>query len=667
MNTFSKNNNMLICRLEHETIYLCPWGKNDVRVISSMMSPPVLTDWALLPPAKETEGCITIEEDQASLQVGKLTVKAVRKGWPDHLHLSFYNQNGSLLFQEQTTGGALQRVARNFRPVTGGDYSLTAVFQADPNEKLFGMGQYQQETLDIKNCEFELAHRNSQVSIPFILSSKGYGFLWHNPAVGRANFAQNQTTWYAESTKQLDYWVTTGDIPSEIEEHYAAATGKVPMMPDYGMGFWQSKLRYWNQGQLLNVAKEHKKRNIPLDVIVCDFFHWPKMGDFRFEEEFFPDVKAMCKELEEMGIKLMVSVWPQISLESENFKEMKNSGYLVSTDAGIPVQMQFGGDSVFLDATNEEAQEYVWEKCKKNYLDKGVTLFWLDEAEPEYGKYHFHNYRYAKGPALQVSNIYPQQYSKLFFDGMQKEGEQKIVNLVRCAWAGSQRYGALVWSGDIMCNFETFRQQLCAGLSMGIAGIPWWTTDIGGFHGGNPSNKDFRELFLRWFEWGTFCPVMRLHGDRQPSDIPVYRQNGSISLFTGSDNEIWSFGDEIYPVLKKYVEFREVMRPYIRDLMEQAHKYGTPVMRTMFYEFPNDGVCWSLKDQYMFGPDLLVAPIMYQGADSREIYLPYGEEWTILHTGEKYQGGQVISISAPIHTIPVALKNDTHKDWVGKL
>ena len=251
------------------------------------------------------------------------------------------------------------------------------------------------------------------------------------------------------------------------------------------------------------------------------------------------------------------------------------------------------------------------------------VFFWLDEAEPEYAVYDFDNYRYKLGPNVQIGNMYPQCYSRAFYEGMQNAGQKDIVNLVRCAWAGSQRYGALVWSGDIHSTYEDLRMQICAGLHMGIAGIPWWTTDIGGFHGGDPEDEKFRELFIRWFQCGTFLPVMRLHGDRKPQ-TKLYHEDGRPALFTGSDNEVWSFGEETYKILQRYMALRERMRPYIRNLMKLAHKKGTPIMRTMFYDFPEDAVCWDLKDQYMFGSDILVAPIVYPGAMSREV-LPSGE------------------------------------------
>jgi alpha-D-xyloside xylohydrolase len=611
-----------------------------------MMGEILDSDFALLPVDTQPVR-IDVNEHEAVIANGKIKAVIKEEGWSRKCQISFYNNKGELLLREIGQNGALNLQSRRFKPIIGGDYRLTVSFESNENEKLYGMGQYQQEIMNIKNCSFELAHRNSQASIPFVLSSLGYGFLWHNPAIGRVSFSKNKTEWYAESTKQMDYWITAGDTPDEIVESYADVTGKVPMMPEYGLGFWQCKLRYYNQEQLLEVAREYKRRNLPIDVIVCDFFHWPKMGDFRFDEEFFPDPEAMVAELKEMGIELMVSVWPQIDLQSENYDEMYRKGYLVKPEMGVNISMLFGGYSNFFDAMNPEARKYVWEKCKKNYYDYGIKIFWLDEAEPEFSVYDFDNYRYYLGPNVQIGNMYPQLYSRTFYEGMKAEGQQNIINLVRCAWVGSQRYGALVWSGDIHSSYEDFRKQICAGLHMGLCGIPWWTTDIGGFHGGDPENEDFRKLLVRWFQYGTFSPVMRLHGDRKPM-TKLYRKDGSPNLFTGGNNEVWSFGEETYEILKKYMNIREKIRPYTRELMRQAHEKGTPVMRTMFYEFPDDETCWELKDQYMFGSDLLIAPIVYENMTSRKVYLPKGAVWTNLHDGKQYEGGQFVLVDATI-------------------
>lgn len=657
---FTQENGGLCYRFNGELLRIDGWGENALRVRSVKMGELADTDYALLAGAAH-EAQIEIKEQSAVITNGKITAKAVINPWTSKCKLSFYKED-ELLLEELGECGALNLDSRQFKARIGGDYKLTVRFASDPKEKLFGMGQYQQELLDVKNCTLELAHRNSQASVPFVLSSKGYGFLWHNPAVGRVTFGKNETQWYAESTKQMDYWITAGDTPDEIEQSYAAVTGKAPMMPEYGLGFWQCKLRYWNQEQVLEVAREYHRRQLPVDVIVIDFFHWPKMGDFRFEEEFFPNPEAMVKELESYGMKLMVSVWPQIAVDSENFQEMKQQGFLAQCEHGVEVSMRFGGESLFFDATNPRARRYVWDKCRQNYYDKGIELFWLDEAEPEFEGYDFDNYRYHMGTDLQVGNIYPQLYAKTFYDGRLEAGETQIVNLLRCAWAGSQRYGALVWSGDIHSDWETLRRQVCAGINMGLAGIPWWTTDIGGFSGGVPESEDFRQLLVRWFEWGTFCPVMRLHGDRECADRKVYRKDGSEALFTGGDNEIWSFGENNTPILEKYIRLREQLRPYTRRLMQEAHELGRPVMRAMFYEFPQDEKCWELQDEYMYGDALLIAPVMYKDTFSRKVYLPKGAEWTCLLNHQSYKGGQEIIVDVALEQIAVFSRNGEMSD-----
>ena len=551
---------------------------------------------------------------------------------------------------------AIEVEAREFKPIQGGDYHLTMRFESvDKDEKIYGMGQYQQPYLDLKGLDLELAHRNSQASVPFALSSLGYGFLWNNPGVGRVVFGKNIMSFEAYSTKALDYWVTAGDTPAEIEEAYASVTGTVPMMPEYGLGFWQCKLRYQTQEELLSVAREYRRRNLPIDLIVIDFFHWPKQGEWKFDPVYWPDPAAMVRELKEMGIELMVSIWPTVDKGCENYEEMLEKGYLIRTERGVRVGLDFQGATIHYDATNPEARDYVWNKAKKNYYDLGIKVFWLDEAEPEYTAYDFDNYRYYRGTDLQIGNTYPVDYARTFYEGMEREGQKDIVNLLRCAWAGSQKYGALVWSGDIASSFESMRNQLAAGLNMGLAGIPWWTTDIGGFHGGNPDDPAFRELFARWFAWGTFCPVMRLHGDREPRQ-PQVGTTGGATCCSGAANEVWSYGEEVYDICQKFMEYRERMRPYTRKLMEEAHEKGTPVMRTLFYMYPEDCACWDVEDEYMYGPDVLVAPVLYAGQTKRNVYLPKGDDWVETATGREYQGGQCVEADAPLDVIPVFVR-----------
>lgn len=653
--------NKIYRRQDKELLVIEAWGRNSLRVRATQNHAFVEEEAlsALTLPVENGEVCASTDGKSAEIVNGKIRCELMVTG-----KLKFFNQKGELLleeydrnrFREEVEGefnSALEISPRTFTPISGTDnYKLTVRFEPNDGEKIFGMGQYQQPYLDMKGCVVELAHRNSQASVPFALSNKGYGMLWNNPAIGSVTFGKNLTEWTALSTRQMDYWITAGDTPAELEEAYASVTGTVPMMPDYGMGFWQCKLRYQTQEELLEVAREYKRRGLPISVIVADYFHWPHQGDWKFDKDYWPDLKAMVDELEGMGIKLMVSIWPTVESGSENFKEMEEMGYLTRNDFGK--RMHQLGNAAFMDVTNPDARKFVWDKIKKNYYEDGVRIFWLDEAEPELTNYEYSNHRYFLGSDLEVGNIYPREYARMAYEGMEAEGQENIVNLLRCAWAGSQKYGALVWSGDIDSSFRSLRSQLAAGLNMGLAGIPWWTTDIGGFHGGNIYDEDFKEVLVRWFEFGAFCPVFRLHGFREPFKEPIGTSGGGTAI-SGAENEVWSYGEEVYEICKKYLFLREQMRPYIKELMEQAHEKGTPVMRPLFYDFPEDKECWEIGDEYMFGPSVLVAPILYEKQRERRVYLPAGK-WRLLAGGKIYEGGQSFVCEAPIDSIPVFIK-----------
>ena len=288
-----------------EMLCLEPWGKDSLRVRSIKGTVFTGENWALdTIPDSNSEGTIFIDEEAATITNGNITAVVRFDGL-----ITFYNQRKELLLQDYIRNrndfdrycSPIGLAAREWKPYLGGDYQLTVRFESDPEEKLYGMGQYQHGFLNQKFNRLLLEQRNSQVSIPFVLSNKGYGFFWNNPAIGWASFGKNVTEWYAASTKQMDYWITAKDTPAEIEEQYADAVGKPPMMPDYAMGFWQCKLRYQTQEELLNVAREYKRRGLPISVIVIDFFHWTDHGDWKFDPQYWPDPDGMIKELKSMG------------------------------------------------------------------------------------------------------------------------------------------------------------------------------------------------------------------------------------------------------------------------------------------------------------------------------------------------------------------------------
>ena len=668
---FECSGNALIARHGGETLLIEPWGTDSFRVRSTRFSAFTGRTWALTEtPApctceihEYTEDFLpgdgtTVQVPAASITNGRL--KAVVNFGSV---ISFYKDDVLILREYyrnyqgtiSRSSRCLKIVSREYKGIIGGsDYSLNVKFEANDAEQFYGMGQYQQPHLNLKGSVLELAQRNSQISVPFAVSSLGYGFLWNNPAVGQVIFGMNYTEWTARSTREMDYWITAADTPKQILANYTAVTGHAPVFPENLMGLWQCKLRYRTQEEVLSVARAYQKAGIKIDQIVIDFFHWPYQGDWRFDPVYWPDPKAMVDELHEMGIKLIVSVWPSVDRRSENFGPMMEEGLLIHTERGAAQTYDYQGDCVEIDVFNPRTREYVWEVCKKNYYDFGIDGFWLDNSEPDYGVYDFENYRYLDMPALQCSNLYPQLYSRIFFDKMAALSDEPVVNLLRCGWAGSQKYGNVIWSGDVPSTFEAFYDQVQAGLNIGLAGIPWWTTDIGGFMTDDVNDPDFQQLLIRWYQFAVFSAVFRMHGDRGPYNIPALddRDFGGGYLHTGQPNELWSYGEENYRIMKKYYDIRISMHDYIKGLYDEASKNGSPLIRTMFFEFPEDEKCWGLQDQYMFGDKYLCAPVFHLDEFSRDVYLPAGS-WKLTSTGTMFEGCQSVHVDAPLDYMPV--------------
>ncbi len=637
------------------------WSRNCIRVRATAEHELKPYDWAIEPKAGENNTKVEDKGEEIVLTNGALSVSMDTKEASglrfNENHLRFFKrETGETLLEEKQSRIVLPEGGRDIRAAGPSSYRVAARFLADPEEKFYGLGHNQQGFLNQKGCSLELRQMNTHTVVPVMYSSKGYGFFWNNPAYGRVELVNNGTYWIAENTDQLDYFVFTGDDPADILGAYAELTGYPNMMPDYAMGFWQCKLRYRTRDELMTMVKEHKKRGLPLSVVVIDFFHWAMMGEFDFDPECWPDPENMLKELKELGIETMVSIWPMANAESSTFTEMLDKDYLVRAEKNLPVFMRFADTyhkSKYLhviDFMNPEARKFVWDLCRKNYYDKGVRAFWLDECEPETRPYFTENMRYYLGNGAKVSSLYPLYEEKAFYDGMKEAGEELPLNLCRSAWAGSQKYGAVVWSGDIMSDFPTLRDQIKNGLNMAMAGIPWWTTDIGGFFAGNINDPEFRELIVRWFQWGVFTPVFRLHGNRQPKD-------DASPVFTGADNEVWSFGEKQYEIIKELLFLRERLRPYVKEQMKAAHETGIPPMRPLFFDFPNDETCYDIDDEQLFGPDILVAPVTEYKARTRKVYLPSGVDWTDAWSGDLRRGGQWIECEAPLERIPVFLKN----------
>lgn len=636
----------IIWERQGEVVWIEPYGKDAIRFRASKSGRIHAEEWGSILPQPEVKVEIMLEEDKAVLKNGKTICHIFDDG-----RVCYYNSHGDVILEEyyidRRVSNANVRPARCYRAISSEVFETDLYFKADKAERFYGMGQYLIDCLNLKGTSLELAQKNTQCSVPFLLSSKGYGFIWNNPSVGRVELATNHTRWHSDGTRQIDYIIFSGDTPEEIVEKYSEISGRPPEFPEWATGLWQSKLRYMTQEELLNVAREYHKRNLPLSVIVCDYFHWTKQGEWKFDPEKWPDPKAMCDELEKMGIKLMVSIWPTVDPESENYDEMYEKAYLIRTERGVQSVFLYLGAQTYYDATNPGARKFIWDKVKKNYYDYGIRMFWLDEAEPEVPPYSFENMRYYLGNGREVSNIYPLKHAQAFYEGMVESGEKEVVNLIRSCWIGSQRYGVVLWSGDCPSTFESLRNNVKAALNVSIAGIPWWTSDIGGFYDGDPADPSFRELIVRWYQFGVFCPVFRMHGYRKPYTVKTG------GLGTGGANELWSFGEEVYEILKKWLFIREKLRPYIMTQMKRAHERGTPIMRPLFYDFPFDQAAWEIEDQYMFGPDILVAPVVNEGQRERRVYLPKGTVWKNPYTNERFIGGCTVTVPAPLDQIPL--------------
>jgi len=647
---FTKKNSGLCYSLENEIIELEPWGRNGIRV-QSTQSREIKRDWVnALINQGDNQASVELYSGGASLQNGGIKARINSKG-----ELSFINVNSGKELLKEKPIHSLSIPARTYKDLKGDLFHIDCCFESYDDEHIYGLGQHQHGRLDQKGCVIELIQRNTEVTIPFLFSSRGYGFLWNNPAVGRVELGYNATRWVAEAAPQIDYWITTGENPAEILSNYADVTGHAPEFPEWASGFWQSKLRYASQDELESVAREYRQRNLPLSVIVIDFFHWTRQGDWQFDSQYWPDPAGMIKRLEELGIKVMVSIWPTVSRLSKNYQEMWNKNFIIRNKLGTAAQMYFvdvqAEDGIYLhyyDSTHPGARKFLWEQVKNGYYQYGIKIFWLDACEPEMLPFLPENLRFYAGDGEAVANSYPLDHVRGFYEGVLAEGEKMPLFLCRSAWAGSQRYGAAVWSGDIMSTFSALRAQVKSGLNMGLSGIPWWTTDIGGFRGGNPTSSYFQQLIVRWFQFGVFCPIFRLHGHRLPNTDD----------FNGAANEVWSFGEPAYQIIQKYMLLRERLRPYIMKQMSIASKTGIPPMRPLFVDFPSDLICYQVEDEYLFGSDLLVAPVLDADVKMRNVYLPANSTWKDAWTDQVYTGGQWLSVEAPLDRIPVFLRGD---------
>lgn len=635
-----KDNAIYLMR-QGEFVRVSACGKNSIRFQASPNCRIEEQDWTLMP--QKTESKAWIEEKYAVIETGNMRAKIFDNG-----KVVYYCNDKKILEEkpELTFGIGI----RNYRSKASGQWKARVTFEPNENEHFYGLGHEPTGCFDLKGCTIDLRHVNTKCTMPYVYSSLGYGFLWNMPSTGLCELSNNRTRWSSDSTKQIDY-VVIGGGPREVSGVLADLTGHSPELPHWATGFWQSRLRYETQDEVLEIAEKYKKLGIPLSVIVIDYFHWTEQGDYKYDPKYWPDPKAMADRLHDMGVKLMVSMWPTINEKSENYRKMFDNNMLIRTASGSNRVFDFYGPQAEIDPTNPQTRKFVWNCLKKNYIDNGVDCLWFDEAEPEIHPEHFDNLIFYIGRGDEVALLYPYYYSQLTYDGMKEMGRNDIVTLSRCAYPGAQKFGTLVWSGDIPSTFESLSAQVKSGLNMAMCGIPWWTTDIGGFYGGDPESKIFRELIVRWFQYGVFCPITRLHGSRCGCD----HTRGIIEP-SGGGNELWSFGSDVFEILKELVKLRERLRPYVEKHMRIASEQGVPVMRPMFYDFPDDEICYTLGEQYMFGDDILFAPVTEQGSNKKTVYLPKGR-WVLTKDKKVYEGCKEYTIEVALNEFAAFVKD----------
>ncbi len=460
-------------------------------------------------------------------------------------------------------------------------------FALTPEESLYGLGQHETGQLNLRNQQFELTQDNTSISVPFFLSSKGYGVLWINgSATDWNNRFQQELSIRSDIAKAVDYYFIPGPSFDRIIAGYRRLTGAAPLMPRWAYGYWQSKLAYASREELLETASKYRQLQIPLDNIVLDEKWETRLGSHVFTSAY-PDMRAAIQTLHDEHVQIMTSIWPLYEPGSANFDTMAENGWFVSR--GVNRVSPYNLGSRLYDAFSPGARAEYWQEAKRSLYDIGVDGFWLDSTEPldAFGEERgpvLAGAQTALGNGSAYLNLFPLMTTSAIYDGQRGAGNKRVFILTRSAYLGMQRNAAAVWSGDTSTTWEPFRRQIPAGLNYSKTGLPYWTSDIGGFVGGNSSNAAYRELFVRWFEYGAFCPIFRVHGAREDHQ-----------------NELCSFGTEIQQILTRYDRLRYRLMPYIYAMAARTIFDGYTPMRALAFDFREDTKALNISDEFLFG------------------------------------------------------------------
>ncbi|WP_454884709.1 glycoside hydrolase family 31 protein [Sphingomonas oryzagri] len=542
-------------------------------------------------------------------------------------------------------------------------FQVGASFATSPDEHFYGLGQNQEGKLDLRDRTIDCRHwydapAGEQVCVPFMVSSKGYAVLWDNPSPTVVTPGLNgRTHWQSEVGERVSFFVVTGTTTDALYAGYAKLTGATPLPPKAAFGLIQSKARYETQAELMAVADGYRKRGLPLDVMVLDWFYWTRMGQLDIDRGAFPDPAGMNRQLHDMGLHSLISVWPRFEKESRYYDMLAAKGWLMHDADGKPVDgLDFRSDraGALIDSTNPDARAWYWGKIRDNILSQGFDWLWLDETEPDLvpdGSF------YAIGSGDRHHNLFPLLHTQGVAEGSAKD-RPSFRNLILCraAYLGAQRNGCLFWSSDVQASWDALRRQVPAGLGFTASGMAYWSSDTGGWQAPaahvpehpplldpagatamGTDDPDYPELFTRWFEYNSLTPTLRVHGQRPATAL-------------------WDYGAAALPILEQFLRLRYALIPYLYAAGYETSRTGAPFMRALFMDFGKDPAVATIGDEYMLGHAFLVAPVTEQGATSRKVYLPAGTDWYDWWTNAKIAGGQWITAQAPIDRIPLYVR-----------
>jgi len=562
--------------------------------------------------------------------------------------ISYLTKQGVLITAEDKADNKTMQAAT----IAGiNTYNCTTEFNSPADEALFGLGCHPVDSLSInyKGRNQDMLIKYMTGAIPVLLSTKGYGLMWDNYSASSFYGAEANNTkfkYVSESGKQVDYYFFYGPTFDHIIDLYRTATGKAPMFPKWAFGLFQSQDRYMSQDEIISVKNNYRNNHIPLDVIVQDWYYWDPLpiGSHIMNPDRYPNPKKMLDELHKDHIHGMISIWPVFGKGTPNYDALKKMGGMTDITWNNVVTHTY--DSYY-DAHNPAARALYWEQARDSLIKRyDWDAWWVDQCEPDNGTLLDARRRsdFWPGKGIDYFNTFSLEHSKGIYQGWRRDiPGKRAFFLIRQSFAGEQRNAATLWSSDITCTFESFKRQVPQGINSCVSGIPYWTSDIGGYHlnWGAPdwSKPEYRELFTRWFQFGSFCPIFRIHG------------KGERAIFSKN----WD--DKTRAILVKYDKLRYRLLPYIYSLAGKVTTDNYTIMRSLAFDFRNDKNVYNIPDQYMFGPAFMVNPVTEQlytgsnasaGKTTRDVYLPSGTTWYDFWTGKTYNGGQTIDANAAI-------------------